>query len=126
MLTAFDVAGLDLSGTELVVLSACDTGLGNVVVGEGVLGLRRAFRIAGAQYVLMSLWQLSDREAVRQMRIFYKAYSAGENPVIALRDTQRVRITRLREVLGNAPPSMWGALTIQGFYKLQLTDGRDK
>jgi len=123
LLTAFDVAGMDLTGTELVVLSACDTGLGNVVVGEGVLGLRRAFGIAGAQCVLMSLWQLSDREAVRQMRTFYKAYSTGENPVIALRDTQRARIARLREVLGYAPPSLWGALTIQGIYKLQPTDG---
>ena len=114
LLTAFDVAGMDLSGTELVVLSACDTGLGDVLTGEGVLGLRRAFRIAGAQYVLMSLWKLSDKEAVRQMQAFYKAYSAGENPVVALRDTQIARISKLRKVLGHAPPALWGAYTIQG------------
>ena len=90
------------------------TGLGDVLVGEGVLGLRRSFQIAGARYVLMSLWRLSDREAVRQMRIFYTAYAAGKNPVLALRDKQLERISRLRQVLGQAPPALWGALTIQG------------
>jgi|GEM_PF-3931284 len=114
LLTAFDVAGMNLLGTDLVVLSACDTGLGDVLVGEGVLGLRRSFQIAGARYVLMSLWRLSDREAVRQMRTFYTAYTAGKNPVLALRDTQLKRISRLRQVLGQAPPALWGALTIQG------------
>jgi len=113
-LTAFDVAGMNLSGTDLVVLSACDTGLGNIQAGEGVLGLRRSFQIAGAQNVLMSLWRLSDKEATRQMRLFYKAYMAGKSPVVALRDTQRQRISWLRNVLGHAPPALWGALTIQG------------
>lgn len=114
LLTAFDVASMELSGTDLVVLSGCDTGLGDAVAGEGVMGLRRAFRIAGARYVVMSLWRLSDKEALRQMRMFYKAYKGGQNPVLALRDMQRARISRLREVLGQAPPALWGALTVQG------------
>lgn len=115
LLTAFDVAGMDLRGTELVVMSACDTGLGNLVAGEGVLGLRRAFRIAGAHYVAMSLWQLKDKFAAQQIQDFYTTYSQGKNPVIALRDTQRAHIKWWRKVLNsNAPPAMWGAMTIQG------------
>ena len=114
LLSAFDVTGMNLSGTNLVVLSGCDTGLGDTFAGEGVMGLRRAFQIAGARYVVMSLWQLSDREAVRQMRTFYQAYIEGSNPVLALRDMQRSRISWLRNALGEAPPALWGAFTIQG------------
>ena len=113
-LTAYDVAGMNLTGTDLVVLSGCDTGLGDTFAGEGVLGLRRAFQIAGARYVVMSLWPLQDKEAVRQMREFYKAYTAGKTPVLALQDMQRERISWLRNALGYAPPAMWGAFTIQG------------
>jgi CHAT domain-containing protein len=60
MLTAEDVAGMDLAGTELVVLSACDTGLGDIRVGEGVMGLRRSFMVAGARTLIMSVWKVPD------------------------------------------------------------------
>jgi len=114
-LTAYDVIGMDLTGTDLVVLSACETGRGSLFAGEGVLGLGRSFRVAGARYVVVSLWLLSGAEATRQMRAFYKSYAAGTNPVVALRDVQRKQITRYREVYGGAPPpSFWGALTVQG------------
>ncbi len=114
-LTAYDVIGMDLTGTDLVVLSACETGRGSLLAGEGVLGLGRSFRVAGARYVVVSLWLLSGAEATRQMRAFYKSYAAGTNPVIGLRDVHRKQIKRYREVFGGAPPpALWGALTVQG------------
>jgi CHAT domain-containing protein len=64
---------MDLQGVEWAVLSACDTGLGVIRRGEGVLGLRRAFQIAGVQTVIMSLWQVDDEAAQRWMSALYEA-----------------------------------------------------
>jgi CHAT domain-containing protein len=73
ILTAEEIAGMNLQGTEWAVLSACDTGLGTIRAGEGVFGLRRAFQIAGVRTVIMSLWSVED-EATRQwMRALYEA-----------------------------------------------------
>ena len=73
ILTAEAIAGLDLSGLELVVLSACETGLGQVGGGEGVFGFQRAFHLAGAQNVVASLWKVDDQATAALMAIFYRS-----------------------------------------------------
>ncbi len=85
LLTAEDVSGMDLLDTELVVLSACETGLGKVHVGEGVFGLRRAFVLAGARRLVMSLWKVPDLQTQELMIEFYKRVLAGDGAADALR-----------------------------------------
>ena len=88
ILTALEMAGLDLWGTELVVLSACDTGVGDVKVGEGVYGLRRAVVLAGAESQLVSLWKVNDEATQRLMTGYYERLVAGMGRAEALRQVQ--------------------------------------
>jgi CHAT domain-containing protein/tetratricopeptide (TPR) repeat protein len=108
IITAEDVSGLDLLGTELVVLSACETGLGEVRVGEGVLGLRRAFVLAGARTLVMSLWKVPDGPTAELMQLFYGNLRSGMGRAEALRKAQ------LDLVKVYPPPLFWGAFICQG------------
>jgi CHAT domain-containing protein len=106
--TALELADLDLDGTELAVLSACDTGLGDTRSGEGVLGLRRALALAGARTIVMSLWRVPDEATRDLMKHFYFALKAGIGRVDAMREAQKTikkKRPRVRD---------WGAFVTEG------------
>jgi CHAT domain-containing protein len=108
LLTAEDVTGLDLLDTELVVLSACETGLGEVRTGEGVFGLRRAFIVAGARTLVMSLWKVPDEQTRELMIDFYRRVLHGQGVADALRDAQLAMKEKYPD------PYYWGAFICQG------------
>ena len=115
VLTALEVGNVNLAGTELVVLSACNTGLGDVKNGEGVFGLRRALEEAGAQAVLMSLWSVPDRETLELMKRFYAKWVSGMEMHQALNQAQ----LEMRESVrlshhGRELPYYWGAFVLVG------------
>jgi CHAT domain-containing protein len=108
VLTAEDVSGLDLLDTELGVLSACETGLGQIHTGEGVFGLQRAFILAGAKALLMSLWAVPDETTRLLMEEFYERILSGQPRAEALRLSQQA-------VRANHPdPLHWGAFVCLG------------
>jgi len=114
ILTAFEASGLNLHGTELVVLSACDTGIGKIDNGEGVFGLRRAFQEAGAQAVLMSLWAVPDRETEELMTLFYSKWLAGEDKHQALREAELELRKKVKARYGRDLPFYWGGFVLVG------------
>ena len=88
ILTALEVTALNLRGTQLVVLSACETGLGELAAGEGVYGLRRALVLAGSQSQVISLWKVDDTATQELMLAYYDKLLAGDPRDAALRETQ--------------------------------------
>lgn len=108
VLTAYEVTGMNLDETDLVVLSACETGLGENIAGEGVYGLQRGFKVAGAKAVLMSLWKVDDNATQELMRIFYNLWLSGKSKQKAFREAQlQLKI--------NCPlPRYWGAFVMVG------------
>lgn len=108
VLTAEEVMALDLAGTELVVLSACATGLGRIVDGQGVFGLRRAFALAGAETVVMSLWDVPTLHTQRLMKGFYDRLADGDPVVDALRESQLQLKARWKD------PFYWGGFICHG------------
>ncbi len=118
LLTAEEVRHLDLSHCELVVLSACETGLGRPESGEGMMGLRRAFRQAGARAVVSSLWSVEDEATSELMRRFYeRLWTHRESKLDALRGAQLDMLAANRRDLGNARPSTWGAFVLSGDWR---------
>lgn len=109
-LTAYEAAGIDLRGTKLVVLSACDTGLGTVQNGEGVYGLRRSLVIAGAETQVMSLWSVNDLATRDLMTGYYKNLLAGRGRAESLR---LVQIAMLKSE-GRGHPFFWAPFIQSG------------
>ena len=114
VLTAYEASQLNLQGTELVVLSPCETGLGNVTAGEGVFGLRRALQVAGAESVMMSMWAVPDKETQGLMTLFYTEWLSGKDKHEALRDAQMEMRKRLKARYGKDLPQYWGAFVLVG------------
>jgi CHAT domain-containing protein len=119
ILTAEEVASLDLARTRLVVLSACDTGRGRLQDGEGVLGLRRAFAIAGARAVVMSLGPVDDSRARQWMQAFYEArLDRHLGTAAAVRAASLVMLDRLRTEGARRPsPMHWAAFLATGDWR---------
>jgi len=112
-LTADEVAAIDLRGTELVVLSACETGLGDLRSGEGVFGLRRAFLAAGARALVMSLWKVDDEATRLLMTSFYTALGAGRSPADAMALARRATYDALKKPGAPPPdPALWAAFIV--------------
>jgi len=105
ILTAYEVSGMDLFNTQLVVLSACETGLGDIKGSEGVYGLQRSFKMAGVDWLIMSLWQVPDKETSEFMILFYTKLLEKNNIREAFTMTQK-------EMREKYDPYYWAAFVL--------------
>lgn len=107
ILTAYEISQMNLSNTELIVLSACETGLGDINGNEGVFGLQRAFKIAGAKYLIMSLWQVPDKQTSLLMTTFYKKWVEDK---MSIPDAFHAAQKQLRD--GGLEPYYWAGFVL--------------
>lgn len=103
--TAYEISQLNLSNTDLVVLSACETALGDVKGSEGVFGLQRSFKMAGVKNLVVSLWQVPDKETVELMTAFYSYRMSGKNIVESFYQAQS-------DMRNKYPPFYWAAFVL--------------
>ena len=118
ILTAEEIAALDLRAAQLVVLSACDTGLGAIRAGEGVFGLRRALRLAGAKTAIMSLWAVDDQAALAWMSSFYNHRLIDHSSIVdAVHAASAERISARRAKRQSTHPFYWAGFVADGDWR---------
>ena len=117
LLTAGEIAALDLSGVQWAVLSACRTGVGEIRNGEGILGLRRAFEIAGAGTLIMSLWPVEDEATRVWMSSLYAARARGADTATAVREASRGALAAQRRLHRTTHPFFWGGFVAAGDWR---------
>ncbi|MGJ8745563.1 CHAT domain-containing protein [Polaribacter sp.] len=104
ILTALEISNLDFKNTDIVILSACETGLGDIEGSEGVYGLQRAFKMAGVKTIIMSLWPVPDKETAEFMNLFYSKWKTYNNPKKAFKEAQNQMMKKYR-----GEPEKWAA-----------------
>jgi CHAT domain-containing protein len=118
ILTAEEVASLDLSGVEWAVLSACDTGVGEITAGEGVFGLRRAFQIAGARSLIMSLWSVEDQSTRAWMKALYEGrFERNRTTADAAHEASLAMLSDRRSKGLSTHPFYWAAFVAGGDWR---------
>ena len=117
-LTALEVTKLDLKGTQMVVVSGCESGQGDINSGEGVYGLKRAIAVAGARSSLLSLWKVNDAATAAFMESFYQKLKDGQGRADALLETQKdfreKKITSGDPLMDWSEPYYWAAFQLSG------------
>jgi CHAT domain-containing protein len=118
IVTAEEIAAMDLSGVEWAVLSACETGLGKVMAGEGVFGLRRAFQVAGARTVITSLWAVDDAATEQWMVELYRnRFAAHKNTSESVRAASLTILARRRAAGLSTHPFYWSGFIAVGDWR---------